>query len=370
MIKKLSFAVLAAVFVCIFALGTSAYAEEAYFFDRFDVKIEVNSDYTFEVTEKLTVEFNDQRHGIYRTLPNYWGEDRIKYKNIKVTGAPLSVSRDEDYTSLRIGDANVYVTGTQEYIVSYTIQLPRDSNQSLDSVYMNVIGFEHPVYTMNSSIEITLPVRTVPDYINVFSGFYYDESASDKVDFEYVNRNTLYVETLAPLEPYEGITVKIDLEEGYFKDVKNPFFLDEFMKGYLPILFILTGLILWAIFGRDKKVIPPVEINPPDVSPAEAGYIIDGEVDGDDVAAMLIYWASAGFIRIEETGRNSYKFYKLKGIDTNRPKYEKQLFDGIFKEDDSDEPITTSTVKTRMASKDIRLRPMCPINTKRARKGL
>ena len=352
MIKKISFALIASLIIAAFCGAAPASAEEAYYFNRFDVEIKVNSDYTFEVTENLTVEFNDERHGIYRTLPNYWGEDRIKYKNIKVEGAPLKVEKGSYYTSLRIGDADYTITGTQEYKISYTIQPPKDSNPALDSVYMNVIGFEHPVYTMNASIKLTMPTRVVPDYLNVFCGYYYEELESDKIEFTYTTRNTLTIKTVKPLEPYEGITVKIDLEEGYFKDVRNPFFFDDFMKSYLPLLFMVTGLVIWIIFGRDKKVIPPVEIDPPDVSPVEAGFIIDGEVDGDDVAAMLIFWASMGLLRIEE-GKNkgSYRFYKLKGIDSNRPKYEKQLFDGIFKEEDTEEYITTSTVKSRMASK-------------------
>jgi len=351
MIKKISFVLLCAVFISIFALSSVAFAEEAYYFERFDVEIKINSDYTFEVTENLTVEFNDERHGIYRNLPNYWGEDRIKYKNIKVEGAPVKVLKEEYQTSLRIGDADVYINGTQHYKISYTIHLPKDSNPTMDSIYMNVIGFDHSVYTMNSSIKITMPIRTVPDYLNVFSGYYYDEAASNKVEFIYSSRKTLYIDTVKPLEPYEGITIKIDLEEGYFKDVKNPFFIDDFMRSYLPMLFVLTGLILWVIFGRDKKIIPPVEINPPDLSPVEAGFIIDGEVDGDDVAAMLIYWASIGFLKIEESKKkNSYRFYKLKDIE-DRPKYEKTLFNALFKETDTTEYITSSTVKSRMASK-------------------
>ena len=342
---------IASLILAVFCFTSPASAEEAYYFSRFDVEINVGSDYTFEVTENLTVEFNDERHGIYRTLSNYWGEDRIKYKNIKVEGAPVKITRDNNYTSLKIGDANYTITGTQEYKISYTIQLPKDSNPALDSVYMTVIGLEHPVYTMNTSIKLTLPIRVVPDYLNVFCGYYYEELESDKIKYSYSTRNTLYIETVKPLEPYEGITIKIDLEEGYFKDVKNPFFVDEFMKSYLPLLFIAAGFVIWIIFGRDKKVIPPVEIDSGGLSPVEAGYIIDGEVDGDDVAAMLIYWASIGLLRIEEgKEKGSYRFYKLKEIG-ERPKYEKELFNGLFKETDTAEYITTSTVKSRMASK-------------------
>ena len=108
------------------------------------------------------------------------------------------------------------------------------------------------------------------------------------------------------------------MEEGYFTDVKDPFFISDFIKRTLPFILILSGVIIWFIFGRDKKVIPPVELELNDISPAEAGYIIDGEIDGDDVASMLIFWASIGFIRIEEDEKKTeYKFYKTAGY--NKP---------------------------------------------------
>ena len=332
--------------------GATAFAEEAYYFENFSVTVYVNSDYTFEVVESITCEFNDERHGIRRSLPNYWGDDRIKYTDMQVDGAPLKIERSQYYTTLRIGDAKRTITGTQQYTISYTIALPPDSNPSLDTVYMNVIGYDHPVYTMSSTIRVILPEKVLPDYIGTFSGYYEEDYDNGKVTYEYDGKKTLTLELNKPLNPYEGITVKIDLEEGYFKNVKKPFFLDEFMKGYLPTLFILTGIIIWLIFGRDRKVIPPVEINPPDVSPVEAGYIIDGQVDGDDVAAMIIFWASLGFLRIEdEKTKGSYKFYKLKEIDEQRPKYEKELFNYLFKMKDDEEYVTTSTVKSRLGSK-------------------
>ncbi len=348
MTKKLLFASVCAAIVLSFALGSVAFAEEAYFFDTYDVEIYVNSDYTFEVIETLYVEFNEYRHGIYRSLPNYWGEDRIKYKNITVDGAPLKIERSTDYTNLRIGDADEVVIGSKKYVISYTVQLPKDSNPNIDSVYMNVIGDEHPVYTMNSSIKLTLPKSTTPDYIEVFCG-YFGEKNKDKIEYLFTDKKRLVVKLLEPLYPYEGITVKIDLEEGYFTNVKEPFFLGDFIKKTLPFLLILAGIVIWFIFGRDKKVIPPVELALDDISPAEAGYIIDGEISGDDVASMLIFWASIGFIRIEEGEKSSeYKFYRLQDIE-NRPKYEKYLFDKLFKSTDEGY-ITTSKIKTRMSS--------------------
>lgn len=351
MFRKVVFLLLCTVISASFVPSTKVLADDAYVFDEFNVDIRVNSDYTFEVIEEITVDFNADRHGIYRYLPNFWGEDRIKYHDIVVAGAPFKLEKSYDYIDIRIGDADVLVRGIQKYIITYTIALPPDSNLELDSIYMNVIGFDHPVATLSSEITIKLPNKVDPNYMSVFSGYYFDNGISDKISYGYDRRNRLNITLKQPLEPYEGITVKIDLPQGYFKDVKTPFFLDNFLKTYLPALLITLGLLIWAIFGRDKKIIIPVEIDPPDVSPAEAGYIIDGVIDGDDIAVMIIFWASKGFITIEETNKKgNYNFTKVKDI-KGRPNYEKSLFNYIFELEEDQTFINTKTLTARLAAK-------------------
>ena len=315
MFKKISLIFVCIFIIIIFAFSSVAFADDSYQFDEFDVDITVNSNYTFDVVEKITVNYNIEKHGIYRSFDNFWGDDRVKFSNISVEGAKFKVEKSRDYTNIRIGDANKYVTGVQHYIVKYTIKLPKDTNSEIDSVYMNVFGYDHPVITKRANIKVTLPYKVDPLYTTVISGFYYDSGISDKITYAYLNRKELDIEIISPLEAYEGITVKIDLPEGYFADVKDTFFFDVFIATYLPLLFIIIGFIIWLIYGRDKMIVMPVEINAPDVSPIEAGYVIDGVVDGDDIAAMLIYWASKGYIRIEETSKKGdYKFIKVKDI--------------------------------------------------------
>ncbi len=354
--KIITIVLLSVLLVTIFSFSSVASADDSYQFDKFDVEIIVNSDYTFDVIEKVTANFNQEKHGIYRSLYNFWGEDRVRYSNISVQGAKYKIEKDRDSTNIRIGDANEYVIGVQHYIIEYTISLPKDSNNEIDSVYMNVFGYDHPVVTKRANLKITLPFKVDPSYTTVISGFYYDSGISDKITYSYMNRKELFIEINSPLEAYEGITVKMDLPEGYFVDVKDPFFFDVFVETYLPWILILAGLFIWIVYGRDKQIIMPVEVNAPDVSPIEAGYVIDGVVDGDDVAAMLIYWASKGFIQIEETGKKGdYKFTKLSSI-KDCPAYERTLFNKLFLETDNNQTVTTSKLKSRLAKQSTKIK--------------
>lgn len=349
MIKKFLALFVLVIVLSLFAfLPSSNAGYEAYIFESYDVLVVVDEDYTFHVTETLHTVFVEERHGIYRELPNYWGEDRIKYTNIAVSGAPLKIEEGRYYTDLRIGDANKTIIGPIEYEISYTISLPKDANSKIDAVYMNVIGYEHATTSMNANITIELPKKVDPTFISVVTGYYYDTGIEDKVAYEYVDRQTLNITLLEPLENYEGMTVKIDLPQGYFENVKQPFFIDEFLPTLLPLLLLLVGIIIWAIYGNDKRLIIPVVFDLEGISPVEAGYIIDDKIDEEDISSMLIYWASLGFIKIEKgKGKNNYKFYKVKSM-TNRPKYEKIIFDNIFKKGDEGKAISTKTMKKRL----------------------
>lgn len=328
-------------------LPSSDASYEAYDFENYDVKIVVDENYTFHITEKLNVYFYEERHGIYRSLNNYWGDDRIKYTNIEVDGAPMKIEKGRNYTDIRIGDANTTITGFIEYEISYTISLPKDSNNEIDAVYMNVLGYENDTTIHNAHITIELPKRVDPSFLSVVTGYYYDSGIENKVSYEYVDRQTLDIRLLEQLDAYEGMTVKIDLPQGYFQNVKQPFFLDEAIKIFMPLALLLLSILLWAIFGNDRRVIMPVEFSLDDISPVEAGYIIDGKVDEEDVSSMLIYWASLGFIRIEKCkGEGNYKFLRIKGI-SRRPKYERKIFKSIFKKADKGN-INTATMKTRL----------------------
>jgi hypothetical protein len=49
-------------------------------------------------------------------------------------------------------------------------------------------------------------------------------------------------------------------------------------------------------------VIPTVEFYPPpELTSADIGYIFDNQVDTKDITSLILYWASKGYLAIEET---------------------------------------------------------------------
>lgn len=102
----------------------------------------------------------------------------------------------------------------------------------------------------------------------------------------------------------------------------------------VPIGVCTMLLFYWLIFGRDQTIKPedvrPDDWRPPtDLTPAEAGTLIDEHCDKPDVVATLIDLAARGYLRIEEKsyggiqmqGDRDYRFTRLSPpvIETLKP---------------------------------------------------
>lgn len=109
---------------------------------------------------------------------------------------------------------------------------------------------------------------------------------------------------------------------------------------FYPLLLLLFVIWIWYKKGRDKTItITPQYYPPQDMTPAEAGVLIDDKLHERDIISLIPYWASKGIIRIEEVETTKmlgllkdidYKFIQLKPLESNVPSYEQKLFDGLF----------------------------------------
>jgi uncharacterized membrane protein YgcG len=102
-----------------------------------------------------------------------------------------------------------------------------------------------------------------------------------------------------------------------------------------PLFVFAFLLILWFIFGRDKTLTRVVRYYPPDdMTPTEAGLLIDDKLHNRDLLALIYYWGARGNLRISETttakGKADYTLTKLKDLPSNARKYEKTMFEALF----------------------------------------
>lgn len=97
----------------------------------------------------------------------------------------------------------------------------------------------------------------------------------------------------------------------------------------LALVFI--SYILFIIFRRSRVIIRLHEVYPPnDITSAEAGYVMDASIKPEDIASLILYWASKGYISISQTEEEEFMLTKLKELPPRRNKYEKYLFEQFF----------------------------------------
>jgi uncharacterized membrane protein YgcG len=92
--------------------------------------------------------------------------------------------------------------------------------------------------------------------------------------------------------------------------------------------------LLWIFIGRDKKPVQTVEFYPPDdLNPAEIGYLIDGKVDDKDLLAMILFWASQGYLTIEETAKGKFILTRTEKDASDYDEIPARLFQSLFPTD-------------------------------------
>ena len=349
--KLFAFLICAVLFTALTTTSASA-ATEYFTITNYNVNVNISESNAYDVTEVITVDFTEPRHGIYRDIPyqGMWYRDidqggdtswNAKITNISVEDYNYSVSKSGGYTTIKIGDADTYVNGTHVYRISYRIQFYDDGLPDTDEIYYNIIGTDWPTSIDHVSFSVTLPKSFDPSTLGFSVGYYGDSGYNPSTLTYQVDGNTITGELKQQLTIYQGVTMRMTLPQGYFT---IPF------QGYWDIALIvgiaalvLVAFILFLLYGRDLKIIKTVEFYAPDgLTPSEVGYIIDGVVDNRDVVSLIIYWAHRGYLTIEDTGHSTFTLHKIRDMDDSAKGYEKNMFKKLFK---SGETVTSSSLK-------------------------
>jgi uncharacterized membrane protein YgcG len=318
----------------------SVAADEYFVIDHYQVDIDVMENNSYSITEVIDVNFQTDRHGIFRKIPLKFDDMPVKIKDISVPGHETSIDKNADTVEIRIGSVDSYVNGRVTYTISYVYDVGADSLSDMDEFNHNIIGNQWDTTIAAVDFRIQMPKNFDAGYVNCTSG-YYGETNSSNVEWE-VKGNTIIGKTLHPLNNYEALTVALPLPEGYWKGaVKHRvqgWLLFQVFGYPLYVAVIILAFLFWYRKGRDNKLFPAVEFEAPDaLNPSEIGYIIDGSVDNKDVTSLIIYWAEKGHLEIEEetTGKAIFKkktlhLIKLKELDNDAKGYEKRVFKKLF----------------------------------------
>src|SRR5438270_8960215 len=159
-------AVLAALWLA--ALATvSAQADEAWVITSFHSGIRIATDSSLSISEDIRVDFGSiEKHGIFRTIPMRYRYDDThdRYYDLTVQSVtdgsrpvPYTTSIVQDNEVIKIGDANVSVSGAQRYVIAYKVVGAMNTFADHDELFWNVDGGLWPVSKQSVTAGVTMP---------------------------------------------------------------------------------------------------------------------------------------------------------------------------------------------------------------------
>ena len=291
----------------------------------------MREDNSYQVKERIDVNFDKQQRGIFRYIPVYDDEIRktMKITDVDTGDVPHKTYEENGKFVIRLGDEDTYVTGPQQYEISYLVRIYDDKNVESDVLYYDLLPTEWETPIGACEINMKLPKPVKKSEIEIYAAAYGSDTVHENVYWSYdENKNMLRI-TGTELPQGTGITVYIPLEEGYWVGQLNN---DWARTAGLVTMFAVPVLIVlyWLRKGRDPKLVKTVEFYPPKgMTPAEVGYFYDGNIDSRDLGAMGVYMAQKGYLRIEEKN-HKLRVYPLKDPDELERPFVCRMYHGIF----------------------------------------
>lgn len=188
-----------------------------YYIENYDVQVVANKDRSYDITETIDVYFNIESHGIFRDITTWSTNERlIDLRDLRVVGDPYE---ETGYGSVRIGDADVEIIGPHTYTIEYTLWHYADEEPDFDYLYLNLIGTEWdntPI--VNATATVRLPDGVEVDQIWLRGGLY---GGTDETLADYTLKDgVISVQSNRQLEPNEGLTIDVQMNEGAFSEAE------------------------------------------------------------------------------------------------------------------------------------------------------
>jgi uncharacterized membrane protein YgcG len=371
---RLTRAVVAFFLVVVTALGwalltpTQAYAADDQV-DSFTINYDMQPSGVLKVKETIVWRFgsNSGRHGIQRDLvirePDPDSDQDFVYgiSNINVTSPDDYVATQfssqttqsqggrEEELNVRIGDPGQTISApTATYVISYDVTGAMRSFSGYDEFFWDGPGFGNPLIK-----ELTI-TTTVPGGAQDASCFAGPPGSTTTCETKKFTKGgeASFAQTNVPAG--QSVSIGVKITPGLVADNKphmepngsklSPAETVGAMALAAVTLLItvgspIVGVLWWRKNGRDQRyadlapgtvpypgqevrIVPndpditiPVAFSPPPIPVAEAGLLIDGQVDSRETAATIIDLAVRGALTVQSYGRDDFQ---VTLVDPNR----------------------------------------------------
>lgn len=355
-----------------YCLPVALYAKDGFAVHNFSSNLNINSDGILAVTETISIEFFEERHGIYRDLPLKYEKDdgSIHYTDLRILGVtngrqniPYEVLRDDNGLRIKIGDPDRLISGPYTYVIKYAVAGVLLSTENHDELYWNVTGsgWEAPLENVKAELAIDGTGIMAARCYNGFTG-------SNEACVSTIESNGARFESKRSLGLGEGLTLVAEYPSGIIpvltvsKPAPAPT-LDLWPGIIVAVIITLIAAaimmrIWWQkgrdyfykrkslhdtnqsvisrpIFGAHEPIVP--EYDPPmKLRPGEMGVLLDEKVHSVDISATIVDLAIRGYLTITEIeaknifGKKDYRLERSEKSDKDLLDYEQDLLLAIF----------------------------------------
>ncbi len=312
--------------VCCVALPSAARAESI---QSISNNIVITTDGVAQFREEISYAFSGQKHGIFRDVP-YVGQiaqDKYLYYDFQLESVtrdgasePASQSQSGVYERLKIGDANKTVSGTQNYVIEYSLSPVVRKDPAGDYITLNIHGTGWEVGATSVKGDVVLPIGAKLLDRQCFTGKQGSKKTNCTVQAS-SDGQSVQVNSTQPLDAGEGLSLDLVLEPGVFSEsayavvsstkpasgdggaVSGIFGLFQFLTfipfliaGGVAIVFVRRAMARSA--RRKQETIVVQYEAPAKLTPGQVGLMSDEVADSREITAMLIDLARRGHITI------------------------------------------------------------------------
>lgn len=321
-------------------------AAEAYYYNKYNVDMQVHKNGTYTITETLHATFTEPRHGIVRDWPTSVylkrllqnGDElveKVMQYDVKIGNFNVSESYElmtEDGFGIRIGSADKTIEGEHTYIIRYDYTTPNDRTATGDLLFFSLLGANHETNTEEFNFAVHFDEKVPLDSLSKVKIFFGNIGNEDNRAGDYLTQlsDTLITGTVRNLNAHEAVSIYLALPEGYFTYADGDGYYTFYVWGCCALCFALCILCLVRIMKPRNNYTMVVECWPPkDLSSADIGYIYDTTVDPRDIISLIPYFANQGLLTIDTTSGHPV-LKKKADIDDKAPRYQKKFFNALF----------------------------------------
>jgi uncharacterized membrane protein len=321
---------------------------------NFQDTISVAKDGSAVVTERITLQFVGEWHGIHRTIPiEYPGPDSTNYElylNVtSVTDGDGNKLKYESSTSNGTRDLKIYIPGAVDtdktVVITYRVLNGTRFFKDYDEFYWNVTGNDWPVPIDHASAVVKFPDSAAGSLrAQAFTGVY---GSTERDATAQVNGAEADFMTNNPLPMRGGLTIDVYIPQAILEQPSSLTRFFWFVGGnpivVLPVVTLVVMFPLWWFKGRDPDPgmsVAPMYEPPPGISPAEAGTMLEDSIHPRDITSTMVDLAVRGYIKIEETAdkglvftHKDYLFHLLKPREqwgTDLAPHERVMLENVF----------------------------------------